>query len=95
MPPQYKDKNGNVVHIQNPIADDGTALCMCGCGQPAPISTYNDKRKGYVVGVPKRYVSGHQYGKGNHAWRNRNRVLRRDIAREIKETEVGYDEVVV
>lgn len=91
----YRDRDGNPIQIPNPIADDGTALCMCGCGQPAPVSTVNDKRKGYIIGVPRRYVSGHQYGKGNHVWRKRNRVLQGDVAREIKETEVGYEEVVV
>jgi hypothetical protein len=35
-----------------------TALCACGCGQPTPIATKNDKRAGWVKGQPKRYAAG-------------------------------------
>lgn len=34
-------------------------LCQCGCGEPAPISHYNSKPRGYVKGEPRKYVQGH------------------------------------
>ena len=34
-------------------------VCECGCGEPAPIATKTDRRKGSVKGQPKRFVSGH------------------------------------
>lgn len=34
-------------------------LCECGCGQPAPIATRNDRAKGYVLGQPRRFIIGH------------------------------------
>lgn len=35
-------------------------LCQCGCGNPAPIASCNDKSKGWVRGEPLKYISGHQ-----------------------------------
>jgi hypothetical protein len=35
-------------------------LCECGCGQPAPIAKWNDKRKGAVKGQPQRFIHGHR-----------------------------------
>lgn len=37
-----------------------TGLCECGCGEPAPIATYTNRRYGWVKGQPKRYIHGHQ-----------------------------------
>lgn len=34
-------------------------LCECGCGQPAPIATYTNRRRGYVRGRPRRFIHGH------------------------------------
>lgn len=34
-------------------------LCECGCGQPAPIATFTDPRRGCVKGFPRRYIAGH------------------------------------
>jgi hypothetical protein len=40
------------------MADDqNIKLCECGCGQPAPIATRNDKQ--YVRGQAKRFIGGH------------------------------------
>jgi len=33
--------------------------CECGCGQPAPIATENDPKRGYVKGQPKRFIRWH------------------------------------
>lgn len=34
-------------------------LCLCGCGDPAPIARQSDTRFGYVKGRPMRYIRGH------------------------------------
>lgn len=34
-------------------------LCMCGCGEPAPIATSNDYLHGIMAGEPRRYIMGH------------------------------------
>lgn len=36
-----------------------TALCQCGCGQPAPIFKYTNNKLGYVMGKPARFIRGH------------------------------------
>jgi len=41
--------------------DTSVKLCECGCGLPAPIAKYNNKRYGYVSGQPMRFVYLHQY----------------------------------
>jgi hypothetical protein len=33
--------------------------CECGCGQPAPISKYTIRKRGWVKGQPVRFVLGH------------------------------------
>lgn len=38
---------------------DKVALCLCGCGQSAPICTINNSKKGYVKGQPMKFVRGH------------------------------------
>lgn len=36
-------------------------LCDCGCGDPAPIATQTDSRRGTVKGHPRRFIAGHQH----------------------------------
>lgn len=36
-----------------------SGLCQCGCGQPAPIASRSDSRKGWVMGQPVRFIAGH------------------------------------
>ena len=36
-----------------------TALCECGCGQPAPIADKTDSVRGYIAGKPRRFILGH------------------------------------
>lgn len=36
-----------------------TGLCMCGCGQPAPLAVATDNARGYVNGEPLRFVRNH------------------------------------
>lgn len=37
-----------------------SGLCMCGCGQAAPIAKSSDKTRGIVRGKPIRFIQGHQ-----------------------------------
>jgi hypothetical protein len=34
-------------------------LCECGCGQPAPIASYSNAKRGWTIGQPKRFIAGH------------------------------------
>ena len=34
-------------------------LCECGCGRPAPLAPHTDRRRGWLVGQPLRFVHGH------------------------------------
>lgn len=36
------------------------ALCECGCGLPAPIIRATNRARGYVIGMPHRFVKGHE-----------------------------------
>lgn len=42
-----------------------TGLCMCGCGQTAPIIARNCPRRGYVKGQHHDFVIGHNHHKAN------------------------------
>ena len=46
-------------------APNPSGLCMCGCGNPAPIAKGSDKRYGIVHGLPQRYIKGHQHYKSH------------------------------
>lgn len=50
--------NPNGVEPPNP-----SGLCMCGCGEPAPIADRTDARLGNVRGEAVRYILGHQLRK--------------------------------
>lgn len=41
-------------------------MCKCGCGQPAPLAPYTDRRYGYVKGQPVNYIRGHSSRKYAH-----------------------------
>lgn len=34
-------------------------FCECGCGNPAPIASMTNKRKGWIKGHPLRFIHGH------------------------------------
>lgn len=34
-------------------------VCHCGCGEPAPISTMTERRRGFVRGEPHVFILGH------------------------------------
>ena len=36
-----------------------SGLCMCGCGEQAPIAPTSNRRVGYVAGQPRRFVHNH------------------------------------
>lgn len=38
---------------------DGRALCMCGCGEIAPIYNQTNKSRGIVKGEPAKFIKGH------------------------------------
>lgn len=45
-------------------------LCECGCGEPAPIATASNPRRGIVKGQPQHFVRGHSMRGSNHyGWR--------------------------
>lgn len=46
------------------MQDQPSGLCACGCGKPAPISTRNDKARGWVKGEPLTYRKGHHPKRG-------------------------------
>ena len=55
--------------------DVSLALCECGCGQPAPIARWTNRRQGAVRGHPLRFVHGHNHrnrtGAKNPMWGKR------------------------
>ena len=40
--------------------------CQCGCGQPTPIISQTEKKRGFVKGEHRRFVSGHNARGSNH-----------------------------
>lgn len=34
-------------------------FCACGCGEKTIVSAKNEKSKGWVKGVPRKYIKGH------------------------------------
>jgi len=48
-------------------------LCECGCGNPAPIAKYTNKRFGHIKGKPIRFINSHwsktqPRGKESYRW---------------------------
>lgn len=41
------------------LGPNPSGICLCGCGQPAPIATTNNPRYGQIKGLPMRYVHSH------------------------------------
>lgn len=39
--------------------ENPSGLCMCGCGQPAPLATETKTSRGRVAGQPMQYILGH------------------------------------
>jgi hypothetical protein len=35
------------------------AVCACGCGNPAPIASKTNAKKGHTKGLPLRFIPGH------------------------------------
>lgn len=35
-------------------------LCECGCGKPAPIAPWTNRKQGYVKGQARRFIVGHR-----------------------------------
>jgi hypothetical protein len=42
-------------------------LCLCGCGQPTPIASVTDARKGWVKGEPLLYAAPGHHRRGKLA----------------------------
>jgi hypothetical protein len=51
-----------------------SGLCMCGCGEQAPLAKKPDKRKGHVRGQSVRFVNGHNTRKSPLAYEARGAV---------------------
>lgn len=41
------------------VGPNPSGLCMCGCGVATPIATRSDARRGSILGMPRRYIVGH------------------------------------
>ena len=39
--------------------DSLQGYCQCGCGQKTKLSDRNEKRRGYVKGEPRKFITGH------------------------------------
>lgn len=42
-----------------PEPPNPSGLCMCGCGEPAPIAEKSHRKNGVLQGHPKRFIKGH------------------------------------
>ncbi len=60
-----KFKRGENWHIvrglDRPNSPNEEGLCLCGCGQPAPISKRTNSAKGLAQGHPARFLPGHSH----------------------------------
>lgn len=45
--------------LRNRIPVNPSGLCMCGCGNPAPIATNTRRARGDIQGLPCRFIPGH------------------------------------
>ena len=45
--------------VPNPVGPNPSGLCLCGCGNPAPIAKYSFQRRGWIKGLPVCYIKGH------------------------------------
>lgn len=59
-------RQGRPPRVVEPVErrDDGSGLCMCGCGQRTLIAVKTSRRNGWVKGQPQPYLLGHT------SWKN-------------------------
>jgi hypothetical protein len=48
----------SLVHLLS-VERDAVGLCQCGCGEPTTLAPQTSAARGWVVGMPVRFVSGH------------------------------------
>lgn len=48
-----------VSKVEQPVGPNPSGLCMCGCGEPAPIAPMSNTRRGNVKGQPQKFILGH------------------------------------
>lgn len=54
--------------------------CECGCGQQVPLSPRTHRRFGWIKGVSKRFINGHQ---------SRNKVISNDTKIKMSKSHTG------
>lgn len=55
------------VNASTATGPNPSGRCLCGCGQPTSIAVQTDRTKGYVKGLPKRFIAGH-HGRLRTGW---------------------------
>lgn len=78
------------MHDDSNAGPNPSGLCMCGCGQPAPIAKRTSTSFGWVKGQPLKFILGHTLrmstGANNHRWKGGVRM-----ARGRRQIQVGVD----
>lgn len=44
-------------------------LCACGCGQPTRLAPQTRKARGWVLGMPLKFLAGHNKGSARKQWK--------------------------
>ena len=57
-------------------------LCHCGCGEQTAIAEWDNEKHGYVAGMPRKYLNGH------------NKRLKPNVRGEVRYGIVGNEDVV-
>lgn len=65
MPNQY------TARAESRPSPNPSGLCMCGCGETAPIAKFHDPKRGRVKGQPHRFIRGHNARTDAPKWKIR------------------------
>jgi hypothetical protein len=58
--------------------ENNEGLCFCGCEQKTNLAPYTEKSKGWVKGMPLRFIKGHQFRAGS-ALRTRRKPQQKSL----------------
>lgn len=62
-------------------------LCECGCGLPAPISSQNNAKLGYIKGQPRRFRRGHYIKLNNIKVKRQHRPINERFLERVNKTD--------
>ena len=60
MLPSFRRAQRQAMELPEEVSKvNPSGMCMCGCGDPAPLASKTDNKLGVLKGQPRKYIQGH------------------------------------